>query len=58
MTINLQTNKLYTSRHESLPQNAKKSFSVSSDGIKEWASTGFEFFAEWAKTEYCMFIES
>ncbi|KAG1801990.1 uncharacterized protein BJ212DRAFT_1304913 [Suillus subaureus] len=38
--------------HEFLPQNAKKSFLVSSDSIKEWASTGFEFFAEWAKTKY------
>ncbi|KAG1728925.1 hypothetical protein EDB19DRAFT_1913620 [Suillus lakei] len=35
-----------------LPQNVKKSFSVSSDGIKEWTSTGFEFFAEWAKGEF------
>ncbi|KAG1873079.1 hypothetical protein F4604DRAFT_1681149 [Suillus subluteus] len=38
--------------HESVPQNVKKSFSVSSDGIKEWTSTGFEFFAEWAKGEF------
>ncbi|KAG2046526.1 hypothetical protein BDR06DRAFT_977442 [Suillus hirtellus] len=35
--------------HESQPRNVKKSFSVSSDGIKEWTSTGFEFFAKWAK---------
>ncbi|KAG1837483.1 hypothetical protein F4604DRAFT_1692201 [Suillus subluteus] len=32
--------------------NVKKSFSVSSDGIKEWASNGFEFFGEWAKMEF------
>ncbi|KAG1887756.1 hypothetical protein F4604DRAFT_1674924 [Suillus subluteus] len=38
--------------HESQPRNVKKSFSVSSDGIKEWTSTGFEFFAEWAKGEF------
>ncbi|KIK33355.1 hypothetical protein CY34DRAFT_99735, partial [Suillus luteus UH-Slu-Lm8-n1] len=38
--------------HESVPQNVKKKFSVSSDGIKEWTSTGFEFFAEWAKGEF------
>ncbi|KAG1850129.1 hypothetical protein F4604DRAFT_1687212 [Suillus subluteus] len=39
-------------RHESVPQNVKKSFSVSSDSIKEWTSNGFEFFGEWAKTEF------
>ncbi|KAG1819994.1 hypothetical protein EV424DRAFT_1347324 [Suillus variegatus] len=38
--------------HESQPRNVKKSFSVSSDGIKEWTSTGFEFFAEWAKGKF------
>ncbi|KAG1794445.1 uncharacterized protein HD556DRAFT_1443011 [Suillus plorans] len=38
--------------HESQPRNVKKSFSVSSDSIKEWTSTGFEFFAEWAKGEF------
>ncbi|KAG1743577.1 uncharacterized protein EDB91DRAFT_1247077 [Suillus paluster] len=38
--------------HETVPQNAKKDFSVSSDGIKEWASTGIDFFAEWARTEF------
>ncbi|OJA17540.1 hypothetical protein AZE42_13394, partial [Rhizopogon vesiculosus] len=38
--------------HESQPQNVKKNFSGSSDGIKEWVSTGFEFFAEWSKMEF------
>ncbi|KAG2158645.1 uncharacterized protein EDB93DRAFT_1100298 [Suillus bovinus] len=38
--------------HESQPRNVKKSFSVSSDSIKEWTSTGFEFFAEWVKGEF------
>ncbi|KAG2050551.1 hypothetical protein BDR06DRAFT_1064676 [Suillus hirtellus] len=38
--------------HESQPRNVKKSFSVGSDGIKEWTSTGFEFFAEWAKGKF------
>ncbi|KAG1736823.1 hypothetical protein EDD22DRAFT_852207 [Suillus occidentalis] len=38
--------------HESKPQSSKKSFSVSSDGIKEWSSTGFDFFAEWSKAEF------
>jgi hypothetical protein len=42
-------------RHESQPQNVKKNFSGSSDGIKEWVSTGFEFFAEWSKMEFCMY---
>ncbi|KAG2343753.1 hypothetical protein BDR05DRAFT_947869 [Suillus weaverae] len=37
-----------------MPQNVKKSFSVSSDSIKEWMSTGFEFFAEWAKGDFCV----
>ncbi|KAG2112713.1 uncharacterized protein F5147DRAFT_771253 [Suillus discolor] len=38
--------------HESKPQSVKKKISVSSDGIKEWSSTGFELFAEWSKTEF------
>ncbi|KAG1818403.1 hypothetical protein EV424DRAFT_1347668 [Suillus variegatus] len=38
--------------HESKPQSVKKKFSVSSDSIKEWSSTGFELFAEWSKTEF------
>ncbi|KAG1793639.1 uncharacterized protein HD556DRAFT_1476917 [Suillus plorans] len=37
--------------HESQSQNVKKNFSVSSNGIKEWALTGFEFFTEWSKVE-------
>ncbi|KAG1863662.1 hypothetical protein F4604DRAFT_1929062 [Suillus subluteus] len=43
---------LSVSLHESEPQNAKKRFSISSSGIKEWTSTGFESFAEWSKTEF------
>jgi hypothetical protein len=42
-----------TFRHESKSQSSKKSFSVSSDGIKEWSSTGFDFFVEWSKAEFC-----
>ncbi|KAG1898413.1 uncharacterized protein F5891DRAFT_981823 [Suillus fuscotomentosus] len=38
-------------KHKSQPQNVKKNFSVSSNSIREWASTGFEFFAEWSKAE-------
>ncbi|KAG1808383.1 uncharacterized protein BJ212DRAFT_1485013 [Suillus subaureus] len=41
------------SLHETKPQNVKKRFSVSSNGIKEWTATGFESFAEWSKTEFC-----
>jgi hypothetical protein len=44
---------IVTFRHESKPQSSKKSFSVSSDGIKEWSTTGFEYFAEWSKAELC-----
>ncbi|KAG1729312.1 uncharacterized protein EDB91DRAFT_1085759 [Suillus paluster] len=43
---------LSVSLHESEPQNAKKRFSVSSSGIKEWTATGFESFAEWSKTDF------
>ncbi|KAG1884556.1 hypothetical protein F4604DRAFT_1676680 [Suillus subluteus] len=43
---------LSISLHESMPQNAKKIFSVSSSGIKEWAANGFESFGEWSKTEF------
>ncbi|KAG1883264.1 hypothetical protein F4604DRAFT_1677614 [Suillus subluteus] len=43
---------IVTFRHESKPQSSKKSFSVSSDGTKEWSSTGFDFFAEWSKAEF------
>ncbi|KAG1859424.1 hypothetical protein C8R48DRAFT_673966 [Suillus tomentosus] len=43
---------IITFRHESKPQSVKKKISVSSDGIKEWSSTGFELFAEWSKTEF------
>ncbi|KAG2090189.1 uncharacterized protein F5147DRAFT_780365 [Suillus discolor] len=43
---------LSVSLHETTPQNAKKKFSVSSSGIKEWASNGFESFGEWSKTEF------
>ncbi|KAG2072048.1 hypothetical protein BDR04DRAFT_1117272 [Suillus decipiens] len=32
--------------------NAKKIFSVSSSGIKEWTANGFESFGEWSKTEF------
>ncbi|KAG1852692.1 hypothetical protein F4604DRAFT_1933566 [Suillus subluteus] len=46
---------LSISLHESTPQNAKKKFSVSSSGIKEWAANGFESFGEWSKTEFCMY---
>ncbi|KAG1732520.1 hypothetical protein EDB19DRAFT_1912033 [Suillus lakei] len=38
--------------HETNPQNVKKRFSVSSNGIKEWTATGFESFAEWSGTEF------
>ncbi|KAG1805170.1 uncharacterized protein BJ212DRAFT_1304134 [Suillus subaureus] len=43
---------LSVSLHETDPQNVKKRFSVSSNGIKEWTATGFESFAEWSKTEF------
>ncbi|KAG0703423.1 hypothetical protein DFH29DRAFT_998562 [Suillus ampliporus] len=43
---------LSVSLHETMPQNAKKIFSVSSSGIKEWTANGFEPFAEWSKTEF------
>ncbi|KAG1790601.1 uncharacterized protein HD556DRAFT_1445890 [Suillus plorans] len=43
---------LSVSLHETTPQNAKKKFSVSSSGIKEWAANGFESFGEWSKTEF------
>ncbi|KAG1883111.1 hypothetical protein F4604DRAFT_1678020 [Suillus subluteus] len=43
---------LSVSLHKSTPQNAKKIFSVSSSGIKEWAANGFESFGEWSKTEF------
>ncbi|KAG1840119.1 hypothetical protein C8R48DRAFT_679662 [Suillus tomentosus] len=43
---------LSISLHETTPQNAKKKFSVSSSGIKEWAANGFESFGEWSKTEF------
>ncbi|KAG1798094.1 uncharacterized protein HD556DRAFT_1463521 [Suillus plorans] len=43
---------LSVSLHETMPQNAKKKFSVSSSGIKEWAANGFESFGEWSKTEF------
>ncbi|KAG2069419.1 hypothetical protein BDR04DRAFT_1156621 [Suillus decipiens] len=35
-----------------LKKNAKKRFSVSSSGIKEWAATGFESFAEWSTSKF------
>ncbi|KAG1840441.1 hypothetical protein F4604DRAFT_1690778 [Suillus subluteus] len=38
--------------HESEPQSVKKKFSVSSNGTKEWSSTGFKLFAEWSKTNF------
>ncbi|KAG2079125.1 hypothetical protein BDR04DRAFT_1146815 [Suillus decipiens] len=38
--------------HETKPQNARKRFSVSSGGIKEWTAAGFESFTEWSKTEF------
>jgi hypothetical protein len=44
---------IVTFRHEFKPQSSKKSFSVSSDGIKEWSTTGFKFFVEWSKAEFC-----
>ncbi|KAG0702161.1 hypothetical protein DFH29DRAFT_875337 [Suillus ampliporus] len=34
------------------PQNIKNKLSVSSNGTKERASRGFEFFAEWSKSEF------
>ncbi|KAG1831093.1 hypothetical protein EV424DRAFT_1343218 [Suillus variegatus] len=43
---------VHQSRHKTTPQNAKKKFSVSSSGIKEWAANGFESFGEWSKTEF------
>ncbi|KAG1802412.1 uncharacterized protein BJ212DRAFT_1487369 [Suillus subaureus] len=43
---------LSVSLHESEPQNAKKRFSISSNSIKEWTSTGFESFTEWSKTKF------
>ncbi|KAG1742041.1 hypothetical protein EDB19DRAFT_1907804 [Suillus lakei] len=43
---------LSVSLHETNPQNVKKRFSVSSNGIKEWTATGFESFAEWSKTKF------
>ncbi|KAG2073656.1 hypothetical protein BDR04DRAFT_1116256 [Suillus decipiens] len=43
---------LSISLHQSMPQNAKKKFSASSSGIKEWTANGFESFGEWSKTEF------
>lgn len=41
--------------HESQPLIAKKAFTVSSRGNKEWAADGFKKFSEWSKTEFCEF---
>ncbi|KIK31610.1 hypothetical protein CY34DRAFT_111310, partial [Suillus luteus UH-Slu-Lm8-n1] len=43
---------LSVSFHESQPLIAKKAFTVSSRGNKEWAADGFKKFSEWSKTEF------